>query len=161
MVGFDFSPYYRTTVGFDRMARALENAAAMRKGDDGFPSYDIETVGEDNYRLTFAVAGFTEEELYIEVRDDTLYVAGKHKPEEAESEYLYRGIAGQSFSKQFRLADYVEVESARLENGLLTIDLVREIPEAMKPRKIEITGGAPKAIKSKVKSLLRSDKNAA
>ena len=161
MVGLDFSPYYRTTVGFDRMARALENAAGLRQADDGFPPYDIETLGEDKYRLTFAVAGFTEDELSIELRNDTLFVAGEHKPEEAQAEYLYRGIAGRSFSKQFRLADYVEVESARLEHGLLTIDLVREIPEAMKPRKIEISGGAPKAPKSKVKSLLRSNKDAA
>ncbi|MDH3242327.1 MAG: Hsp20 family protein, partial [Alphaproteobacteria bacterium] len=125
------------------------------------PPYDVEAVGENHYRLTFAVAGFAEDELSIEVRNDTLFVAGEHKGQEAKTEYLYRGIAGRSFSKQFRLADYVEVESAALQNGILTIDLVREIPEALKPRKIEISGGSSKAIKSKVKNLLGSDSNAA
>lgn len=160
MVGFDFSPYYRNTVGFDRMARALE-AAGARNSDDGYPPYDIEAVGEDHYRLTFAVAGLTEDELDIEVRNGTLFVSGQHKEKDDKAEYLYRGIAGRSFSKQFRLADYVEVESANLHHGLLTIDLKRELPEAMKPRKIEITNEAPKVLKSKVKSLTGLDKNAA
>jgi molecular chaperone IbpA len=161
MVGFDFSPYYRTTVGFDRMARALESALALRNGEDGFPPYDIEAVGEDHYRLTVAVAGFTGVELSLEVRNDTLFVSGDHKAREAKTEYLYRGIAGRSFSKQFRLADHVEVESAHLEHGLLTVDLVRRLPEAMKLRKIEISSGQPTAIKSKLKSLLGSGKDAA
>lgn len=157
MVGFDFSPFYRTTVGFDRMARALENAAA-RTAEDGFPPYDIEAVGEDHYRLTFAVAGFTQDDLSIEVRENELHVSGERKKPDAESSYLHRGIAGRSFRKQLRLADHVQVENAWLENGLLIIDLVREIPEAMKPRTIEISSGGPKEIKSKVKNLIGGQK---
>ena len=118
-------------------------------------------MGEDHYRLTFAVAGFTEDELAIEVRNGTLFVSGEHKAGDERSEYLYRGIAGRSFSKQFRLADYVEVESAHLDRGLLTVDLKREIPDAMKPRKIEISNEAPKNVKPKVRSLLGSGKDAA
>lgn len=158
MVGFDFSPFYRTTVGFDRMVRALENAAAHRSGDDGFPPYDIEAVGEDHYRLTFAVAGFTEKDLSIEVRENELHVSGERRNPEKETSYLHRGIAGRSFRKQLRLAEHVQVENAWLENGLLIIDLVREIPEAMKPRTIDISSGGPKEIKSKVKTIMGSQK---
>jgi molecular chaperone IbpA len=158
MVGFDFSPFYRTTVGFDQMARALENVAAHRTAEDGFPPYDIEAVGEDHYRLTFAVAGFTRDDLSIEVKENELHVSGARKDPESETAFLHRGIAGRSFRKQLRLADHVQVENAWLENGLLIIDLVRELPEAMKPRTIAISSGEPKEIKSKVKSLLGSHK---
>ncbi|MDX1483618.1 MAG: Hsp20 family protein [Alphaproteobacteria bacterium] len=161
MVGFDFSPFYRTTVGFDRMARALESAAGLRNIDDGFPPYDIEAVGEDHYRLTFAIAGFTEDDLDIEVKENTLFVSGERKNTDADTQYLHHGIAGRSFKRQFRLADYVQVENAWLKNGLLTIDLVREVPEEKKPRTIQISSGSPTELKSKAKNLIGGKEKAA
>jgi molecular chaperone IbpA len=161
MVTFDFSPFYRSTIGFDRMAQFLENASRVHDVDNGYPPYNIESVGEDHYRVTIAVAGFTQDELEIEVRENVLYVSG-HKADETDNrQYLHRGIAGRAFKRQFRLADHVKVEDAALDNGLLTVDLVREVPEAMKPRTIPISAGAPKDIVSKAKKLLGGDKDAA
>jgi molecular chaperone IbpA len=161
MVTFDFSPYYRSTIGFDRMAQLLEHAARVAEIDSGYPPYNIEAVGEDHYRVTIAVAGFAESELDVQVRENTLYVAGEKADEAGDMQYLHRGIAGRSFRKQFRLADHVRVEDAWLDNGLLTIDLVRELPEAMKPRRIEIATGAPKSLVSKAKKLLGGEAKAA
>jgi len=118
-------------------------------------------VGEDHYRVTVATAGFAESELDVQVRENTLYISGEKTDEADGVKYLHRGIAGRSFRKQFRLADHVRVDSAWLDNGLLTIDLVRELPEAMKPRRIEISAGAPKSLVSKAKKLLGGEAKAA
>ena len=138
----DFSPLYRSTVGFDRLFSLLDQASGGEAGVPGYPPYNIERTGENAYRITMAVAGFSDSDLSIESRENTLTVKGEKKPEEnQESEVLYRGIAGRSFERRFQLADHVEVRGASLENGLLHVDLVREIPEAMKPRTIAITRG--------------------
>ena len=138
MTNFDLSPLYRTAIGFDRLADMLSNASRVESG--GYPPYNIESLGEDRYRITMAVAGFSEGELDIVTERSTLTVSG-NKAEDSESsegELLYRGIATRSFERRFQLADHVEVHGARLENGLLHIELKRELPEQMKPRKIEI-----------------------
>lgn len=142
MTTFDFSPLFRTSVGYDRLANLLNSANRLEQGA-GFPPYNIQRAGEDRYRITMAVAGFSENELNITTENNRLVVSGE-KPEEQESEdnaFLYRGIATRSFERRFNLAEHVRVTGARLDNGLLHIELEREIPEAMKPRKIEIHGG--------------------
>ncbi|RPH94942.1 MAG: heat-shock protein [Lysobacterales bacterium] len=139
MTTFDFSPLFRTTVGYDRLASLL-NSATRLEPSAGFPPYNIQKAGEDHYRITMAVAGFSQDELSITSENNRLVVSGE-KPEEQESEdnaYLYRGIATRSFERRFNLAEHVRVKGARLDNGLLHIELEREIPEAMKPRSIEI-----------------------
>lgn len=136
----DFSPLWRTSIGFDRMLDLLEEVANFEPADH-FPPYDIEKTGEDAYRITLAVAGFSPDELTITAQSNMLVVAGK-KAAAQDGEFLYRGIASRAFERQFRLADFVKVAGARLENGLLTVDLVREVPEAMKPRRIAIASGA-------------------
>jgi len=140
MTTIDFSPLFRSMIGFDRLSNALETAYRAEPG--GYPPYNIEVSGENDYRITMAVAGFSEKDLTIEVKENILTVAGgrTEEPDRAETRYLYRGIANRSFERKFQLADYVRVVDARLENGLLHVDLRREIPEAMKPRKIEIRG---------------------
>lgn len=136
---FDFSPLYRSSIGFDRVFDLLENASRTPSVDN-WPPYDIARTGEDAYRITMAVAGFDESELSIEAREHALTVKGEKKDDAAEdSQYLYRGIAKRAFERRFQLADHVEVRAASLKNGLLHIDLLREIPEAAKPRRIEIT----------------------
>jgi len=140
---FDLSPFYRSTVGFDRLFNLLDNAGGETQAST-YPPYNIERTGENAYRVTMAVAGFSEENLTIEARENTLTVKGEQTAtENDESEYLYRGIAGRAFERRFQLADHVEVKAANLENGLLHVDLVREIPESMKPRTIEIGRGQP------------------
>ncbi|MBC6439558.1 MAG: Hsp20 family protein [Rhodospirillales bacterium] len=148
MTRFDFSPLFRSTVGFDRMMNALE--ANARSADEGYPPYNIEKVDENDYRITMAVAGFGEDDLSIEVKDATVIVSGDIARDKDEGKtYLHRGIAGRSFKRTFQLADHVRVSGADLENGLLHIDLVREVPEALKPRTIEIRSGvAPRAIEA-------------
>jgi molecular chaperone IbpA len=139
MTTIDFSPLFRTSVGFDRLA-SLMSAAHRAETGNGFPPYNIEKSGDDNYRITMAVAGFSEDDLSITSENNRLIVTGQ-RPEDEDSEdsaYLYRGIATRSFERRFNLADHVKVRGAKLDNGLLHIDLEREIPEAMKPRKIEI-----------------------
>ena len=136
---FDFSPLYRSTIGFDRLAQLLDSGAGV-DADVTYPPYNIERLSEDEYRITMAVAGFSQDELSITSENNRLVVSGE-KPEEQESEdnaYLYRGIATRSFERRFNLAEHVRVTGARLDNGLLHIELEREIPEAMKPRSIEI-----------------------
>ena len=120
------------------MASLLDNALRSQKAGVGFPPYDIETTGEDRYAITLAVAGFEESELDIQVENGVLRVSGRKADESEEKSYLYRGIANRSFERKFNLADFIEVQGAVLKNGLLTISLVKEIPEAMKPRSIEI-----------------------
>ncbi|SDC97873.1 molecular chaperone IbpA [Sphingomonas sp. YR710] len=139
---FDFTPYRRSTVGFDRLFDLLETASRTDP-IDGYPPYDLEKVGEDNYRITIAVAGFRPNEIKITAHQNHLVVTGRKGGDEADDQarYLHRGIAGRGFERGFQLADFIEVESASFENGLLSIALRREVPEAMKPRRIEI--GAP------------------
>ena len=142
MTTFDFSPLYRNSVGFDRLASMLSTASRQDKGS-GYPPYNIRTTGEDHYQITMAIAGFAEEDLSIITEQNRLVVTGERKSEEEAGEYLHRGIATRSFERRFNLADHVKVINASLENGLLHIDLERELPEAMKPRTIEI--GKPEA----------------
>jgi len=137
MTTIDLSPLYRNSIGFDRMGTLLDNALRSQKAGVGFPPYDIEASGDDRYAITLAVAGFEENELDIQVEKGVLCVRGK-KADDDEKSYLYRGIANRSFERKFNLADYIEVNGADLKNGLLTISLVKEIPEAMKPRSIAI-----------------------
>ena len=138
MTTFDFSPLFRSTVGFDRLMRLMESSTQMADAANGYPPYNIEKTGEDQYRITVAVAGFGQDELNVESQENTLVIEGRKKEGDAEARYLYRGIAGRSFKRQFQVADHVKVIGASLNNGLLIIDLVREIPEAMKPRRIPI-----------------------
>ena len=140
---FDFSPLFRSSIGFDRVLDLLENADRLAAVDN-WPPYDIAKIGEDDYRITMAVAGFTQDELDITHEPNTLVVSGA-KSGEDEGEYLHRGIANRAFQRRFDLADHVKVSGAKLENGLLTIELKREIPEELRPRRIEIAGdGAAK-----------------
>jgi molecular chaperone IbpA len=145
MRSFDLSPLYRSTVGFDRMFSLLDSIGGVEGSAQTYPPYNIERTGENAYRITMAVAGFGEEDVTVEAKENTLTVKGEKKSEteEKEKQLLYRGIAARTFERRFQLADHVEVKGATLENGLLHIDLVREIPEAKKPRVIAI--GKPKA----------------
>ena len=133
---YDYAPLYRSSVGFDRVFDLLENAQRARSVND-WPPYDIIKTGDDNYRISIAVAGFAQDDLDINFQSNLLTVTGK-KQEAAADGYLHRGIAGRPFEHRFELADHVRVNGADLSNGLLSIDLVREIPEALKPRKISI-----------------------
>jgi molecular chaperone IbpA len=133
---YDFSPLSRSSIGFDRIFDLLENAARVPTPDN-WPPYNIEKTGEDQYRITMAVAGFTPEELDLVVQPNLLVVSGQKQGKE-NTEYLYRGIATRSFERRFELADHVQVKGASLDNGLLTVELVREVPEEMKPRRIEV-----------------------
>ena len=135
----DFSPLYRSTVGFDRLFNMLNSAGVPEQSTPAYPPYNIERTGEQSYRISMAVAGFGEDSLSIEAKENTLTVKGEQAKNESEQgEILFQGIASRAFERRFQLADYVEVKNASLENGLLHIDLAREIPEAMKPRKINI-----------------------
>jgi len=150
---FDLAPLYRNTVGFDRLLSLLDAGGSVDAAPT-YPPYNIERTGENDYRITVAVAGFTADELVIEAKENTLTLRGeKRSPETVEpSQVLYRGIAARAFERRFQLADHVEVKGARLENGLLHVDLVRNIPEAKKPRTIAIsTGGAdaPQLVEAK------------
>lgn len=148
MHAFDFSPLFRSTVGFDRLFDLMDSYTDQGQS---YPPYNIERSDETHYRITLAVAGFAEKDLSVEVRDGMLTVAGKREPVDSdEPKYLYQGIAGRAFERRFQLAEYVEVREAKLENGLLHIDLERVVPEEKKPRRIPISGKAPKAIETKV-----------
>ncbi len=138
MTTFDFSPLYRTSVGFDRLASLMSSATRQDQGNS-YPPYNIRSTGEDHYQITMAIAGFSEDDISITTEQSRLLVSGNRADEaEEEGEYLHRGIATRSFERRFNLADHVKVVSASLENGLLHIDLERELPEAMKPRRIKI-----------------------
>ena len=135
----DLSPLYRTAIGFDRLASMLENANRLESA--GYPPYNIEVTGEDEYQITMAVAGFTDDELSIESKQKELTVSGEKAGSEDDRQFLHRGIATRSFERKFQLADHVFVKGARLEHGLLHIELYRELPEALKPRSISIETG--------------------
>ncbi len=147
---FDLAPLYRSTVGFDRLFSLLDQVAGV-DGAPGYPPYNIERTGENTYRVTLAVAGFSEADLSIEAKEDTLTIRGEKQTKDTEKsgEVLYQGIAARAFERRFQLADHVQVKGASLENGLLHVDLVREIPEAMKPRQIPIGTGSAKIIDAK------------
>ncbi|MDG1971068.1 MAG: Hsp20 family protein [Paracoccaceae bacterium] len=142
MRNFDLSPLYRSTVGFDRFATMLDQVLSADMPQPSYPPYNIEKTGDSAYRITLAVAGFAEEDLEIEAREGVLVVKGNiNRAEDAKQpSYLHRGIAERAFERRFQLADHVRANGAVIENGLLHIDLVRELPEALKPRKIEIGG---------------------
>ena len=144
---FDFTPLFRSSIGFDRIFDMLESASRVQAMDN-WPAYDIAKTGEDSYRITMAVAGFGEDQLTLTHQPNLLVVSGDKSGDEGV-EYLHRGIAGRKFERRFELADHVQVTSANLSNGLLTIDLVREVPEAMKPRQIKIGGGEVLAAQTK------------
>ncbi|MEL6648087.1 MAG: Hsp20 family protein, partial [Pseudomonadota bacterium] len=135
-------PLYRTSVGFDRLASLLESVSTVDSGS-GYPPYNIEKSSDDAYRITIAVAGFSEDELSIEAKEHQLVISGRKAAEESERTFLHRGIANRAFEKRFQLADHVRAVGATTENGLLHVDLVREVPEALKPRRIAISNGAP------------------
>lgn len=136
----DLSPLFRASVGFDSLARVFDAATRLDEAHFSYPPYNIVKAGEDAYRITFALAGFGEKDLDIQVENNTLTVRGKTSQDQ-NAAYLHRGIAGRSFERKFELADHIQVTGARMENGMLDIDLKREVPEALKPRKIAITAG--------------------
>jgi molecular chaperone IbpA len=149
MNGFDFSPLFRSTIGFDRLTRLMDAATQVDTGS-AYPPYNIEATGENAYKLTMAVAGFGAEDLEITAKEGALIVTGKARKEDEDKHYLHRGIARRAFERRFQLADHIRVAGASLDNGLLHVDLVREVPEALKPRKIEIASGTqPQTLEQK------------
>ena len=145
---YDLSPLFRSTIGFDWLGRLLETSLAA----DGvaYPPYNIEKLGENAYRITMAVAGFAEGDIDITVQDNALTIRGKAQPEPDAAQFLHRGIAGRAFERHFQLAEHVEVQGARLENGLLHVELARRIPDTLKPRKVEVArGGQPPVLEQK------------
>jgi molecular chaperone IbpA len=153
MRSFDLTPFYRSTVGFDRLFSTLDSLVGGTDNGQTYPPYNIEKTGENAYRVTLAVAGFGENDLSIEAKENTLTIKGEKKAAEKSEggDVLYRGIASRAFERRFQLAAYVEVKGASLENGLLHVDLVREIPEAAKPRSIKIANGnSQKQVEAKV-----------
>jgi molecular chaperone IbpA len=151
MRSFDLSPLFRSTVGFDRFASLLDAATRLDDQSVSYPPYNIEKTGDDTYRITMAVAGFSASDINIVAQANSLLVTGKSGRDEGSSKYLHRGIAGRAFERRFEVADHIKVTGAALENGLLHIQLVREVPEAMKPRTIEIHSRAeqPNVIEQK------------
>ena len=152
MDGFDFSPLFRSTIGFDRLFRLLDATSRVDGASPGYPPYNIEKTGDNAYRLTMAVAGFSQSELDVTVHENTLSVMGKAQKEGEKKNgngYLYRGIARRAFEQRFSLADHMKVTGAKLDNGMLHVDLVHEVPEAAKPRKIAI-GRSPEPVHPQV-----------
>jgi len=152
MDGFDFSPLFRSTIGFDRVTRLLDAATRVDSASLGYPPYNIEKTGDESYRLTMAVAGFSPSELNVTVHENTLLVTGKAQKEEEKKNgngYLHRGIARRAFERRFSLADHMKVAGAKLDNGMLHVDLVHEVPEAAKPRKIAI-GASTESVQPQV-----------
>ncbi len=158
MASNELNPLYRTLVGFDRIANLMDQAARLDAAP-GYPPFNVEQIGEDEFRIELAVAGFSQDDLSIEFKQNSLLVSGQRKPTEQRN-YLHRGIAERSFERRFGLADHVRVAGAKLENGLLTIELVRELPELLKPRKIEIGNAAAKQ-KAKVVEAAANDETEA
>ncbi len=138
MRNFDLSPLYRATVGFDQIADLMDRLLTNDVSRETYPPYNIEKTGEDAWRISLAVAGFAEDELNVEVKENALIVSGRKAPDETKRTFLHQGIAMRAFERRFHLAEHVRVVGAVLENGMLHIDLVREVPEALKPRRIEI-----------------------
>jgi molecular chaperone IbpA len=151
MRNFDFSPLFRSTVGFDRVLDLLDTVSRYDAAQT-FPPYNIERTDETHYRITIAVAGFAEKDLTVEVREGVLTVQGKRGDETEKSGFLYQGIAGRAFERRFQLAEHVEVKGAQLENGLLHVDLERIVPEERKPRRIVINGANVKVIEGQAKA---------
>lgn len=147
MRGFDFAPLYRATVGFDRIADLMDRALTADVAQPTYPPYNIEKTAEDAYRISIAVAGFAPDELSVEVKDGALSVTARKAPETTDKTYLHRGIATRAFDRRFALADHVRVTGATHEHGMLHIDLIRETPEALKPRRIEIARAATAEVK--------------
>jgi len=145
MRSFDLTPLYRATVGFDRLADLMDRVLATEVAEPGYPPYNIEKVGENAYRITIAVAGFAVDELNLEVKENALIVSARKQGDENGRTFLHRGIATRAFERRFHLADHVKVAGAAHADGMLHIDLVREIPEALKPRRIEIARAAAQA----------------
>ena len=141
MTNFDFSPLYRTTVGFDHLSTLLDNIHRSDRTANSYPPYNIELINENNYQITMAVSGFNSDELDIKSEHRTLTVKGQKHPDQNTRNYLHQGIAARNFERKFQLADHIEITGAQLGNGLLHIDLAREIPEAMKPKTIPIKEG--------------------
>jgi len=147
---FDLTPLFRSSVGYDRLSRLMDSALRVDEAQLAYPPYNIEQASEDSYRITMAVAGFSDAEITITAQENQLVVAGKPAKEEQPKTYLHRGIAGRAFERRFELADHIRVTGANLVNGLLSIELKREVPEAMKPRTIAINGvSQPQAIENK------------
>jgi len=147
---FDFSPLFRSTIGFDRLTRLVDAATRVDNAVLAYPPYNIEKTGDDSYRLTMAVAGFSRDDIDITVQENTLMVSGKGQKEEEDSRFLHHGIAKRAFERRFSLADHIKVVGASLDNGMLHVDLVREVPEAAKPRKVQIgTSAQPQVIEQK------------
>jgi molecular chaperone IbpA len=142
MDGFDFAPLFRSTIGFDRLTQLIDAATHVDNGTLSYPPYNIEATGENAYRLTMAVAGFAAEDLDVTAKEAVLVVTGKARKDEDKAHYLHRGLARRAFERRFQLADHIQVAGANLDNGLLHVDLVRVVPEALKPRKIAIASGA-------------------
>lgn len=148
MTTLDFAPLFRSAIGFDRMARLMETARAASEGPS-YPPYNIEKTGEESYVLTMAVAGFGPDDIDVTAHENTLTVSGKApQPPQENGRVLYRGIAGRAFERRFVLADHIVVEGADLQHGLLSVALKRQVPEALKPRRIAIQAGAPRAIQN-------------
>jgi molecular chaperone IbpA len=143
---YDLTPLFRTSIGFDRMGHMLDAAMQLESKAKSYPPYNIVRAGEDAYRITVAVAGFAEEDLDVTVQENRLTVSGRGEADAPEVEFLHRGIAGRAFERRFQLADHICVTDARIENGLLHIELVREVPEALKPRSIAIQRGSTKEL---------------
>jgi len=152
MRSYDLTPLFRSSIGFDRLSRLMESALRVDEAQLAYPPYNIEQAGEDAYRITMAVAGFSDAELSITAQENQLLVSGKPAKDEQPKTYLHRGIAGRAFERRFELADHIRVVGADLANGLLHIDLKREVPETMKPRSIAITtaeGGRKPVLENK------------
>lgn len=148
MTTFDFSPLFRNAIGFDRVSRLIDSALTGADQSAGYPPYNIEKTGDDAYRLSMAVAGFGSEDISITQHENALIVTGRVKQTENERQFLYRGIAGRAFERRFQLADFIKVRGAELVNGLLHVDLVREVPESMKPRQIKIASAPSQTIEA-------------
>lgn len=157
MRSIDLTPLLRSTIGFDQINRLFEAAGGNGSGDSAYPPYNIEKSGEDHYRISMALAGFCEDDLDVTLQDGVLTIAGNARQEDESRNFLYRGIAQRGFERRFRLADTIRVDGAIFENGMLHVDLRREVPEHMRPRKIEIGKGAkPKVIEGKEEASAKS-----
>lgn len=157
MTHLDLTPLFRSTVGFDHFARLLDSLPETLENVQSYPPYNIEMDGDDRYRITMAVAGFTEDMLNIEVKENLLMVVGKTPESEGTVSYLHHGIAERDFFRKFQLEDHVKIFGANLANGLLTVDLVREVPDEKKPHTIKIKTTSPKSLLGKAKKLIEGD----
>ena len=158
---YDFSPLFRYSVGFDRIENLMATAMSRADHSSSYPPYNIETISDNTYRISMAVAGFTEEDLEVIQKENSLIVCGNTHKGQDEVNYLHQGIANRAFERRFDLADHVKVNNANLANGMLTIDLERELPEALKPRKIEIKKGPTVSLVGKAKKILNNDEKVA